>query len=543
MKKIRYLLITMLLVLLPIRIFADVTVSKTSITVDVGETETFTLSGTRLVGKFTVVSNDTSVATVTSPLLDDSQNVTDGLVSAITGGVKLWIESSSSTADTKTLKVKGLKSGTATITITAVDATDYSSDEEINFTKNISVTVNPKTYKVTFGLNNGDAWTSTTCPSSKFTLSSSACSKNITVGSTYGDLPTPTRTGYTFASWNTKADGTGTTVTSSTTVNATSNYTLYAMWTKNGGSQTPATYTVTFGMNGGDTWTSTTCPSSKFTLSSLKCTKEVTVSSAYGDLPTPTRSGYTFAGWNTKADGTGSTVTKTTTVNATGDFTIYAKWTKNEETPTTYTVTFGLNGGDAWTSTTCPSSKFTLNSSSCTKIITVNSAYGELPVPTRTGYTFASWNVKADGTGTTVTDETIVHATSNYTMYAIWTKNSEGEPTTDVTYKLTYNLNGGTGCTSTTQSAKEGVSWGTLCSPTRKGYTFNGWFTQKTGGAKITANDPAARDLTVYAQWRANSTDTNAKTGIKTPIVMLLLACIISTLIFFFAKKKSNSQL
>lgn len=55
-------------------------------------------------------------------------------------------------------------------------------------------------------------------------------SKSVIYGSTYGTLPTPTRSGYTFAGWYTSENG-GVQVTSSTTVLVTSNHTLYAHWT------------------------------------------------------------------------------------------------------------------------------------------------------------------------------------------------------------------------------------------------------------------------------------------------------------------------
>lgn len=70
------------------------------------------------------------------------------------------------------------------------------------------------TYKVTFNANGGTV---------------STTSKTVTKGSTYGTLPTPTRAGYDFVGWYTKADG-GTKVTSSTTVSLTGNQTLYAHW-------------------------------------------------------------------------------------------------------------------------------------------------------------------------------------------------------------------------------------------------------------------------------------------------------------------------
>lgn len=57
--------------------------------------------------------------------------------------------------------------------------------------------------------------------------------KHATAGETYGDLPTPTRSGYTFDGWYTATSG-GTKVTSSTTVNLSSEQiTLYAHWTQN----------------------------------------------------------------------------------------------------------------------------------------------------------------------------------------------------------------------------------------------------------------------------------------------------------------------
>lgn len=70
------------------------------------------------------------------------------------------------------------------------------------------------TYTVTFNTNGG------TTPTA---------SKSVTYASTYGTLPTPTRSGYAFLGWYTAASG-GTQVTSSTTVSITANQTLYAHW-------------------------------------------------------------------------------------------------------------------------------------------------------------------------------------------------------------------------------------------------------------------------------------------------------------------------
>ena len=127
-------------------------------------------------------------------------------------------------------------------------------------------------------------------------------------GKAIGDkLPAdPTKEGYTFAGWNTKADGTGEAVTKDTVVSE--DMTVYAVFKENA-----AQFTVTFNVDG--------------------TTQEAVVEegSAIGDkLPEdPTKDGYTFVGWNTKADGTGDAVTKDTVVNA--NMTVYAVFEKNEE--------------------------------------------------------------------------------------------------------------------------------------------------------------------------------------------------------------------
>lgn len=130
----------------------------------------------------------------------------------------------------------------------------------------------------------------------------SQTSKSVTYGSTYGTMPTCSRTGYTLDGWYTSDIG-GTKRTSTDTVSITSNTTLYAHWTAN-------SYTVTFNANGGTTPTAS---------------KSVTYGSTYGTLPTPTRSGYAFLGWFTEQEG-GTQITSSSTVNITAAQTLYAHW-------------------------------------------------------------------------------------------------------------------------------------------------------------------------------------------------------------------------
>ena len=93
---------------------------------------------------------------------------------------------------------------------------DYSENSTLVKFNNIKA-LDAKRCLVTFNSNGGFCSTS---------------SKTVTYGSTYGTLPTPTKSGYTFGGWYTSISG-GTKVTASTKVNKTSNHTLYAHWISN----------------------------------------------------------------------------------------------------------------------------------------------------------------------------------------------------------------------------------------------------------------------------------------------------------------------
>ncbi|MFQ7462578.1 MAG: N-acetylmuramoyl-L-alanine amidase [Agathobacter sp.] len=130
-------------------------------------------------------------------------------------------------------------------------------------------------------------------------------SKNITYGGTYGDLESPERDGYTFTGWYTAANG-GTQITKDIKVEVTSDQTIYAHWTAN-------SYAVTFNADGGTVTAST---------------KNVTFGSTYGELPTPSRSGYTFAGWWTAVD-SGEQINAESVVKTASDHVLYAHWVLN----------------------------------------------------------------------------------------------------------------------------------------------------------------------------------------------------------------------
>ncbi len=104
---------------------------------------------------------------------------------------------------------------------------------------------------------------------------------------------------------------------------------------------------------------------------------------------------------------------------------------------------------------------------------------------------------------------------------------------------LTFDSNGGTACSPNSITKQIVIStWGELCTPTREGYDFVGWFTSKTGGKKITENSRAEDNLIVYAQWKQKAI-INPLTGIATPVIGLMLITIASFVVYMFIKNKN----
>lgn len=138
------------------------------------------------------------------------------------------------------------------------------------------------------------------------TLNAGDETKAVQHNGTYGEMPTPIRSGYHFDGWYTEKDG-GTKVDANTSVATKEAHTLYARWSE-------AKFNITLDPNGG-------------TLANT--TYEVTYNSSYGELPTPNRAGYDFDGWFTEKDG-GTKVEASTVVTAAEPHTLYAHWTAHE---------------------------------------------------------------------------------------------------------------------------------------------------------------------------------------------------------------------
>ena len=196
----------------------------------------------------------------------------------------------------------------------------------------------------------------------------------------------PTKTGYTFTSWNTKKDGTGTKYDIGASYTTDSDVTLYAQYKEN-----TITYTVKYDANGG-----TGAPSNQ--------TKTKGTDLVLSDIK-PTKEGYIFVNWNTKKDGTGTSYNAGSKYTTEASVTLYAQYEKelNEE-ETKYTITFYTNDGTTEKST---------------KVVNKGDKVVKPEDPTREGYTFDGWyDKKENGKEYDFTKE----VTSDISLYAYWSK-------------------------------------------------------------------------------------------------------------------------
>jgi uncharacterized repeat protein (TIGR02543 family) len=298
------------------------------------------------------------------------------------------------------------------------------------------------------------------------------------------------KTGHTLEGWNTQVDGTGATYAvggiMEDDISATDGSTamLYATWN-------PNPYTIQYNGNG-NTGGAVPEDQTKYYGATLSLPVQ-------GSL---VKTGYYFAGWNTKEDGTGNHYTTvlstdlTTVAGATIIF--YAKWT-----PITYTIQYSGNentGGGP------PVSQVKTYDTG----VTLRTNTGSL---TRTGYTFGDWNTQADGSGVAYAVgsslSTDLSATNGatVTLYARWNP---------ISYTIRYNGNGSAGGAVPADQAKTYGTSLTLAAPgtlARTGYTFAGWNTEPDGsGATYTAGSALSADLssvqgtivTLYAHWATN---------------------------------------
>jgi uncharacterized repeat protein (TIGR02543 family) len=270
--------------------------------------------------------------------------------------------------------------------------------------------------------------------------------------------PALTNPGFKFVDWNTESNGGGTAFSDGSIYDFSGPMILYAIW-----AVIPTT-TLNFESNSGSgtvssmtnqTGTSTTLPSSS-------------------GISNP---GYTFVGWNTAPDGSGTEYAAGGTYVFTVNETLYAQWT-----PDTYTVTYSYDGGVA-------------SQTSANYVVGTTALI--LPTPTFAGNTFDGW-FSAETGGTLIGSGGASYSpTGSIQVYAQWTPIALAI--------LTFDANGGIGSIAPT-SIDVGASTILPSNPgmTKTGYTFNGWNTRADGSGTQYAggsNLVLISNLTLFAQW------------------------------------------
>ena len=301
---------------------------------------------------------------------------------------------------------------------------------------------------------------------STITVSYNANGGSSTPTSGTGTKTTTTTTPYTFSTWNTAANGSGTSYASGASYTANAALTLYAQYTAGTASTDSVSpkiavasaitraagdvtgYKVTFNANGGSS-----------TPNAVTSTRGAT---------------YSFKQWNSKSDGSGTEYTPGTSYSFSANTTLYAVWgttytnkavtlasaiSRADASAGSYTVTYNANGGSCSTATASAART--------------------------TKYTFSKWNTKSDGSGTDYNAGASYTPSAAITLYAKWT--------------------------SSTSTAAV-----TLPTPTRTGYTFKGWATSSTATSGSTGSYTPTGNVTLYATWSENTYYVYYENGLAT---------------------------
>lgn len=183
------------------------------------------------------------------------------------------------------------------------------------------------------------------------------------------------------------------------------------------------------------------------------------------------RPGYHFKSWSGSDGGSylpGQTVISLTTVqNAV--ITLYAQWE-----PNTYTISFHGNGGSVGTES---------------KNVVFGSAYGELPIPSRTGHTFLGWYTGASG-GNKIMAGTAMTTAGGHTLYAHWRIND---------YQVIYHANGGDSVSKPSAMITYQKAVDLNVTAAKDGYIFIGWNTDAAAKGGLASLQMPAQNVTLYA--------------------------------------------
>ena len=344
---------------------------------------------------------------------------------------------------------------------------DYNMRVKVGMTFYAQFKRTPAKYTVTWDANGGDA----------LVITDTTTNGQTDYGTVIVPPADPTRAEtakatYDFLGWNTQTDGTGAALNTLTDNpdKVTADVTYYAQWREN-----IKSYKVMWDANGGNELS--------------KTSEELPYGTAIVQPTTPTRDStdtttYTFTGWNTEKNGTGTAWTEGATV--TDNVTYYAQWKAENRV---YSITYYSEGGEHSNPNT-----YTYGTA-----VTLQDAK-------RTGYTFDGWYMAGEMDAGTKVTEISAMQTGDVILTAHWTAK---------TYTVNLNANGGTGGTeSITVTYGQPMPRITELPTNNTGLvTFGGFYDAERygtryydeNGTSVRMWDKDEDDVTLYARWNDNT--------------------------------------
>ena len=228
---------------------------------------------------------------------------------------------------------------------------------------------------------------------------------------------------------------------------------------------TPTTYTVTVGNDGNGTGTAT--PSTAATGTEITLTA------------TP-KEGYHFKEWQVISGGV--PIKDNKFLMPSSNVEVRAIFEKDAPpVPTEFTITVKTDGNG------------TASASHAKAVVGTEIRLTATP---NTGYHFKEWQVESPA-GLVITNNQFTMPNDNVEVKAIFEKDAPPAPTE---YTITFDGNGGTPSAGSMTTTNRKLT--SLPSASRSGsYSFDGWYTEKSGGTKITKDTVFHANITVYAHW------------------------------------------
>ena len=226
---------------------------------------------------------------------------------------------------------------------------------------------------------------------------------------------------------------------------------------------TPTTYTVTVSNDGNGTGTATP--------STAAAGKEIT-------LTTTPKTGYHFKEWQVISGGV--TIKDDKFIMPSTNVEVKAIFEEDAPpAPTEFTITVKTDGNG------------TASASHAKAVVGTEITLTATP---KTGYHFKEWQVMSGNV--TITNNKFNMPSANVEVKAIFEKDAPA-PTE---FTITFDGNGGTSSVGSMTTTNQKLS--SLPSASRNGsYSFDGWYTKKSGGTKITTDTVFSANTTVYAHW------------------------------------------